>query len=388
MFKKTLIFCLLPVMLAGGCSTPNDSGWAELEMDEGSCEDAVIVPVNSVSLAKTRAAAGEQVKNFSAQDGQLMVFTASLTLQVADMKNTLAQCQILAKEYQGFVKRLNDNRVILAVPVKRADEVLSEIKTLGAVLSQEITADNVTEQSINLNIRIDNLEKSRKRLLEFLEKTKDVKDIVQVEKELTRVTTELERLQAQKNNLQKQIDYVTITVNLRPGTVVREERPSAPIGWINSLGSSLLSQKTVTPGAYGQPFDYILPNGFMMSGFGEALSAGRCVLVFRKLPNGVTVRHWLRNEYTALDFYRPMIVEALEKRFGSKPQITETQCDSLPALIFSIDPEIGKDSYRYWILVCVDGSAVYTVEAYGKQNDVNAVFSEKVQKKLISSINF
>ncbi len=34
MFKKTLIFCLLPVMLAGGCSTPNDSGWAELEMDE------------------------------------------------------------------------------------------------------------------------------------------------------------------------------------------------------------------------------------------------------------------------------------------------------------------------------------------------------------------
>ena len=74
--------------------------------------------------------------------------------------------------------------------------MLTELSKLGVLNSLTITGDDVTQQVTDLKIRLENLEKSRKRLLALLEKAGKVDEMVKVENAIARVTTDLERLQA------------------------------------------------------------------------------------------------------------------------------------------------------------------------------------------------
>ena len=393
------VFSLLPaavLVLVSGCS-------AGVEAE--SCEDSAPAAGasrarNSVSYARQYAPARKAApafapgraaggSNFTAPAGQKMAFTAHLRLSVSEIRPAIDQARELALKTGGYVKRMDDSSVTLAIPIAKAEQALADLKKIGVLNSLRIEGVDVTQQVTDIAVRLENLEKSRKRLLALLEKAGKVDEMIKVENAIARVTTELERLQAQQKNLQGRVDYVTMYVSFSAAVRQIVRRPVTPVGWVNDLGAELLNfNLKISYGSDPFVFDLELPAGFVKSNSSEAVSGGNCILALRKYPNAVTAAHWYGDDYAKLDFYLPIIEKALSERFQTKVTVEKCKIDGEAAAVFTVKPVIGKNTYVYKVVAAAVDSDVFLLTARGESREFDRVLPEKAWKKLLESVDF
>ena len=104
------------------------------------------------------------------------------------------------------------------VPPAELGAVLTGLDELGTVLSTNQQAQDVTDQLVDLTVRIRNAEQSVDRVREFLEATTDLRQMVDLEAELTRRQTDLERLLATQSNITDRVALSTLTIDVYPAT--------------------------------------------------------------------------------------------------------------------------------------------------------------------------
>lgn len=136
------------------------------------------------------------------------------------------QAQVLASDLGGYVSEEGTEGFVLRVPVDRLDAALAGIATLGEIIEQRISVEEVTEQYVDLSVRRDNLRRLKARLQALLERAESVQDVLPIEKELARVTEELERLEGRLRVLSDRVRLATVRVEYRDRV-----RPG-PIGWV------------------------------------------------------------------------------------------------------------------------------------------------------------
>ena len=90
------------------------------------------------------------------------------------------------------------------------------------MLSTNQQAQDVTDQLVDLAVRIRNAEQSVDRVREFLEATTDLRQMVDLEGELTRRQTDLEQLLATQANLSDRVSLSTLTIDVYPATAAPE----------------------------------------------------------------------------------------------------------------------------------------------------------------------
>lgn len=106
--------------------------------------------------------------------------------------------------------------LVLEVPPDAVDELLAGLDAVGTVESINQRAQDVTEQLIDLDVRIENARESVVNVREFMARAENLSDLVTLEGELMRRQTELERLEAQRRNLADRVALSTITVQIVP----------------------------------------------------------------------------------------------------------------------------------------------------------------------------
>ena len=327
--------------------------------------------------------------NFQAPAGHQMAFTARLKLNVGNVRDAVNQSRRLAMKFGGYVKRMDDRSVTLAIPVKNADTALAELSKLGVVNSLTIEGDDVTQQVTDIAIRLENLEKSRKRLLALLEKAGKVDEMVKVENAIARVTTDLERLQAQQKNLRTRVDYVTMYVYFQAEVAQTVIQPTSPIAWVNSLGSNLLAfNQGITNNDDSLIIDLKLPAGFVKNGDSGAVSGNHCIIELASHDNAVTATHWYGNDYAGIDFYVTMIQKALTERFKVPVAMTRCKIDGCEAAVYTVKPVIGGTSYTLRIAVAVVKSQVKVITVRAKTADFVKALPETAWKQMIESVDF
>ena len=397
--NKLIAASLSAVLLLNfGCAA--DTGRCE-DAREMAAADSAPVYARSYGAAKAKApmrpmprpekesAPGMGKNNFQTPVGHQMAFTAWLRLNVSDVRLAVAQARELALSLGGYVKRLDDNSATLAIPTPKADQALAELGKSGVVVSFKIEGEDVTRQVTDIAVRLDNLEKSRKRLLTLLEKAGKVDEMVKVEAALTRVTTEIERIQAQQKNLQGRIDYVTMYVTYT-ATVQRQVRHNAtPIAWINRLGENLLVfNQNISYDKDPFIFGLALPAGFVKNGAYGAVSGNNCVLELESRSGAIVATHWYGDDYAGIEFYLPLIKKALRERFKIPVAVTRCKIDGYDAAVYTVTPEIGKTVYTFRVAVAVVKSEVKVIVARGEQKSFDAVLSDAAWKKLLDSVSF
>ena len=85
---------------------------------------------------------------------------------------------------------------------------------MGTLQEENVSLDDVTEQYIDLEARLENLKRQEKRYLEILEMATTVEDVLTVETQLERIRGDIESLQGSLNYLDNRIDLSTIQVQL------------------------------------------------------------------------------------------------------------------------------------------------------------------------------
>lgn len=152
-----------------------------------------------------------------------LIKKAEINLEVKNCEETSQKIVDLVNNFSGIIidskiqkysNQAKSGCTILKVPPKDFDTVLSKIKELGEVELERVTGEDVTEEYIDLEARLKSAEVVRDRLLKILEeRAREVKDILEVERELARIGETIEQIKGRMKYLDRQVDLATITVN-------------------------------------------------------------------------------------------------------------------------------------------------------------------------------
>jgi len=177
-----------------------------------------------------------------AKNRDLVIYTARFTMAVYEVNRGLDAVEKIARDNGGYLGHKKDREITVRVPRGRFEAMLAAVNGIGDVLHREIQAEDVTDEHVDLEIRIKNARAMQRRLTDLLTRA-SVKDALEIEKELHRVTEELERLEGRMKVLKDRIAFSTITVIFEPRNAqIVAARARLPFPWLQALNlPSLLS---------------------------------------------------------------------------------------------------------------------------------------------------
>ncbi|MBF2035115.1 MAG: DUF4349 domain-containing protein [Leptolyngbyaceae cyanobacterium T60_A2020_046] len=171
-----------------------------------------------------------------------LIKRAAMTLGVEDVEVGIEAVQAVVQRQRGDLVSLSlqgdegqgGARVAfleLRVPQETLDATLADLKSLGVVRSQSLTAEDVSTQLVDLRARVRNLRKSEEALLDIMERSGSIADVLEVSRELSAVREAIERAEAQLQALQGQVSFSTITLTM-------ESTALPPLGQATPLGQT------------------------------------------------------------------------------------------------------------------------------------------------------
>ena len=187
-------------------------------------------PAPAPALAPSETNYGSADQSWAGE--RLIIRTANMYLVVEDVASALQQITQLAGTYKGFVVSSNSwqeqermmGNIAIRVEVASFDAAMGALRGLAVeVRSESTSGQDVTEEYVDLDSRLHNLEVTRVQLEKLLEKTSEkVTDILEVQRELSRVTGEIEQTKGRMQYLEKSSSMSLIQVNLEQSKLTVE----------------------------------------------------------------------------------------------------------------------------------------------------------------------
>src|SRR6266508_875499 len=228
--KLTRALPILALSLALVACGGGSAASAPIGDNRAAMEAAPAAPAQSASGGATALDQGNAPANAPAPGAQqdlqrLVIKTADLSLQVDSARDAEAALRTLVGQLGGYVVKVEtsgtdesmSSHVIFRVPADRFDQALSGVQGLAKkVLARTIGGDDVTEEFVDLESRLKNLEATRDRLQSFLDKAETVDDALKVNQSLSDLQGQIEQLKGRKQFLERSASLSTISVTLSP----------------------------------------------------------------------------------------------------------------------------------------------------------------------------
>ena len=161
--------------------------------------------------------------------------TARLRIRATDFDAARPVVDRVVASTGGLVGRVDvsgsrgDARTLTAtlhIPAAQLDAAMSTLKSIGRVVDEAQSGEDVTEQVVDVTARLANARNTEKRLTDLLQKrTGDLADVLAAEREIARVREEIERLDAQRQALGRRVSYATLNLE-----IVEEPRATLNLG--------------------------------------------------------------------------------------------------------------------------------------------------------------
>jgi hypothetical protein len=203
-----------------------------------------------------------------------IIYEADINLVVKDVSTVESQIAALLNEHQGYVAESAIDRTRgeelsgrwrVRIPVEHFDAFLNEVAKLGVAESRKQTAQDVTEEFVDLEAQISNKKKLEQRIVELVQnQSGEIKDVIEVERELGRVRGEIEQMEGRLRYLTNRTELTTVSIVARE--VDDYVPPQAPSfanqiqrAWTNSLQSMQnFGQRAVVAAVYAFPWIFAL----------------------------------------------------------------------------------------------------------------------------------
>lgn len=188
-----------------------------------SSEQSLLGSVSAPSVPEMEVAKETAVDESSSTQERLIIKTAILSIVTEDVAKSADDLKSIAEQNGGHILSVNVSkiesapagRVTFKVPVEKFDAVLDAARKVGLkVASENVSGSDVTEEYVDVQSRIRNLQASETAFLKIMEQSGKITDILQVQKELERVRGQIEQAQGRAKYLETSAELATITVNL------------------------------------------------------------------------------------------------------------------------------------------------------------------------------
>jgi hypothetical protein len=224
-----LVAAVLLAMLAGCAAEEESLGMAphepqrEMVMSEAD-EAASYAPGGTgdrVSLISEQAYAAQE---------RLIIRNADLAIVVDDTEETLGAIEALVAAAGGWVVNssvweysdVKRGNITVRVPADELDAFLDEIHALAnEVTNESISGQDVTEEYVDLEAQLTNLEATADRVRGFLDEARDVEDALAVNVELSRLEGEIERITGRMQYLERSARFSSVSIDITPDALAQ-----------------------------------------------------------------------------------------------------------------------------------------------------------------------
>ena len=161
--------------------------------------------------------------------GRLLIRRAEMRLDdVEDPERVARRVTAMTAALGGFVEQSRESEgsihIKVRVPANLLETAMDSVATLGKVDKRQVSADDVTEQVVDLNARVATRRAVRDRLRALLERASSIEDVITVERELARVQGELDLLERRLEYLRGNSSMAQLDVE------ARRKRIPGPLG--------------------------------------------------------------------------------------------------------------------------------------------------------------
>ncbi|MBN1311558.1 MAG: DUF4349 domain-containing protein [Anaerolineae bacterium] len=163
---------------------------------------------------------------------RLIIRNGSITVAVEDTLTARQNIEDMVEQMSGegaFVVSVNEHGsgstsdpyvdMTIRVPAAHFDEVMNRIAGMaaeGTTPTQSQSAEDVTNQYVDLDARLETLEAARQRLLEIMSEAQNAEDLLYAEQQLTQREAEIASIKGQMQYLSQSAALSSINVSLQP----------------------------------------------------------------------------------------------------------------------------------------------------------------------------
>jgi hypothetical protein len=154
----------------------------------------------------------------------MVIRTATASIEVDSLEPAVAELKQLAARLGGYVansgiqagrSRLRQAVIEVKIPAARFEDVLSGLAPIGKLESVNVSAQDVGEEYVDVNARMENARRLERRLIDLLAtRAGKLKDVLDVEQALARVREEIERYEGRIRYLRAHTATSTLSVTV------------------------------------------------------------------------------------------------------------------------------------------------------------------------------
>ncbi|MBX3056333.1 MAG: DUF4349 domain-containing protein [Anaerolineae bacterium] len=234
-----LLACLILILIACGAAEGPQAQVVEVTRVvtetvvetvelEGVMVEVTHVVVETVVMAEGDTAAPPQpigtAVHQTAQQQRLIIKNGHMHITVEDTDTAVNQATDTAVQLGGYIisQQVWDDGAYrfatmrLAVPVLRFEDALRAFRALGTVTNEAASGEDVTDQYVDLQSRLDNLLATRDRLRAFLAQATTIEEALRINEELKQVEEEIAVIQGRLHYLADRAAFSTVDLTLNP----------------------------------------------------------------------------------------------------------------------------------------------------------------------------
>ena len=179
--------------------------------------------------------------------GRKLIRDVSMNVEARDFDGVLSQITDKVRELGGYVESSDVSGISVnsyggsqqryadiraRIPADRLDRFVETVESAGNVTSKQEQVTDVTLQYSDVQSRKKSMEIEQERLWALLEKAESLDAVVALEARLSEIRYELESYTSQLRLYDNQVDYSTVSINMRE---VKDLTPTAP----DSIGTRI-----------------------------------------------------------------------------------------------------------------------------------------------------
>ncbi|WP_286278170.1 DUF4349 domain-containing protein [Naasia aerilata] len=235
------------VLALAGC-TSGSGGSDSGSSGGGIAVDGGKAPDGGVASGGGQPVVGEAPES---ADGRDVVVTGYLSMVADDPLRAADRARGVIEQAGGRLDGITkepkseyqdaSSQLIARIPSERLDDTLDDVEALGSVQSLSTSANDVTQQTTDLDARITSLQSSVDRLRQLIGSATTTADLIAIETALSEREANLESLTAQRDYLADQVDYATMTIAFTTPAGAPDAPPTDFWGAVVAGFSALLS---------------------------------------------------------------------------------------------------------------------------------------------------
>ncbi len=160
-----------------------------------------------------------------------------VTQLVGDVRGYIISSQVWYSDYNG--ENFKYATITIGVPADQFETSLRRLRNMAIrVLNETASGEDVTDQYVDLQSQLINLEATRDRIKSFLDQAKTVDEALRINQQLSEIEAQIEQVKGKMNYLSDRSAFSTITIQIEPelppATPTPSPTPTAtptPVKW-------------------------------------------------------------------------------------------------------------------------------------------------------------